>query len=197
MTGAFDPRLAPFIDAAFDVIAKKGWQSFSLEDLDTMDLPSGEHLPPWRDKQDVLTDFGAMIDAKVAADIGDSDKSLSARERLFDVLMARFDALTPYRDAIDIIARASLVDPRLSVFFAFALPRSMRRMLSLAHIRVSGIEGALKARVLSALWLNISRIWLRDDSPDLGKTMAALDRALARIEPVGERLFPHDRGDLP
>ena len=73
-----------------------------------------------------------------------------------------------------------------------ALPNAMRQMLDCAGVRSSGLEGLLKARVLSVLWLTVVRHWAKDDSPDMEATMAQLDKELAKVEPFGRRFFAHD-----
>jgi len=45
-----------------------------------------------------------------------------------------------------------------------------------------GIRGAFATRLACAAYLSAMRTWLRDDSPDLARTMAALDARLRRIE---------------
>jgi len=44
------------------------------------------------------------------------------------------------------------------------------------------LRGRLRVKGLSALYLSTLRVWFRDDSDDLSKTMAALDRGLSRID---------------
>jgi hypothetical protein len=45
---------------------------------------------------------------------------------------------------------------------------------------------------LNALWLNALRTWMRDDSDDMAKTMATLDRGLGRAERLS-RFLPGRR----
>jgi hypothetical protein len=55
-------------------------------------------------------------------------------------------------------------------------------MLRAAGIGADGVEGALRATGLGALYASVYRTWLRDDDPGLAKTMAALDKRLRRGE---------------
>ena len=55
-------------------------------------------------------------------------------------------------------------------------------MLEAAGISTGGIRGAIAVKLTAAAYLATSRVWQRDDSPDLGQTMAALDARLRRIE---------------
>jgi len=68
--------------------------------------------------------------------------------------------------------------------------RSMRWMLEAANISTGGFRGTLAVKLTAAAYLSTMRVWQRDDSPDLARTMAALDARLRRIEPS---LAPTDR----
>ena len=45
-----------------------------------------------------------------------------------------------------------------------------------------GIGGMVAVKLTAAAYLATARVWLRDESPDLAPTMAALDRRLRGIE---------------
>jgi hypothetical protein len=53
-------------------------------------------------------------------------------------------------------------------------------MLTAAGINAPGPRGAVQAQGLALLFSSVLRTWIRDDDPGLARTMAALDRALAR-----------------
>ncbi len=53
-------------------------------------------------------------------------------------------------------------------------------MLTAADIDASGPRGMLRAQGLALLFASVLRTWVDDDDPGLARTMAALDRALAR-----------------
>jgi hypothetical protein len=110
--------------------------------------------------------------------------SSSARDRLFDVLMRRLDALAPYRDALRNIFAWLRRDPSALIAMNQLTVNSMRFMLEAAEIDNDGAAGAVKLQGLALAWGRVFQIWLDDAPPDFAKTMAALDRELSR----GERL---------
>jgi AcrR family transcriptional regulator len=119
------------------------------------------------------------IDRQVLAGVDADLEDEPARERLFDVLMRRLEALAPHKAAVRSLMRSTLCNPGL----AFALNgmgvRSHQWMLTAAGISASGPKGAVRAQGLALLFATVLRTWVEDDDPGLARTMAALDRALA------------------
>ena len=106
----------------------------------------------------------------------------SPRDRLFDVLMRRFDGLEPMKPALRAIAE-SRIDPLPTLVALAALPQSMRWMMEAAGLSPTGPGGTLQLSGLCLLYAAVFRVWLRDEGADLDKTMRALDQALRRAEP--------------
>ncbi len=138
-------------------------------------------------REAVLLRFGTIIDVTVAT--GETTGE-TPRERLFDVLMRRFDVLQPHRAGVLAVARAAPSDPCLLASGAPAAVRSMAWMLELAGLSATGIAGQLRAKALLALWIAAFRAWAKDDSADMSATMAALDRLLDRAEGLARTLEP-------
>ena len=134
------------------------------------------------DKTDVLVAYGRQIDKKVLESFAAPDPSMSERDRLFDILMERFDVLNDHRDAVVSILKSFALDPKQAVISLPHLGRSMAWMLEAAGMDTSGIKGAVRVAGLTIVYLNAVRHWMSDDSADLSKTMAALDKGLGRAE---------------
>ena len=119
------------------------------------------------------------IDRAVLAG-GDADMSEEpARERLFDVLMRRLEALTPYKEAVRSALRSARRNPGLACALNAMAVRSQRWMLEAAGIGASGPRGALRAQGAALMFARVLAVWVDDDEPGLDRTMAALDRGLA------------------
>lgn len=102
------------------------------------------------------------------------------RERLFDVLMRRLELLAPHREAVRSLLRSARRNPPLALFLNAMAVRSQQWMLTAAGINASGPRGMIRAQGLAALYSGVLRTWTHDDDPGLARTMAALDRSLAR-----------------
>ena len=96
--------------------------------------------------------------------------------------MRRFDALRPYRAALEVLGRELPGDPIAALGTAAGLLRSTAWMLEAAGISTVGLGGIVAIKLTAAAYLATMRGWLRDDTPDLAPTMAALDRRLRGIE---------------
>ena len=120
------------------------------------------------------------IDRKVLAG-GDGDMAQEpARERLFDVLMRRLEAMAPHKAAIRSLLRSVRRNPGLAVVLNRLAVRSQQWMLTAAGIKASGPQGMLRAQGAALMFAGVLRTFVDDDDPGLARTMAALDRALAR-----------------
>ena len=133
-------------------------------------------------------EFGSTL-AILAGHIKDIDRAVLAggdadmaeeppRERLFDVLMRRLEALVPYKEAVRSVMRSARRNPGLGLALNAMAVRSQQWMLEAAGIGASGPRGALRAQGAALMFARVLTVWV-DDEPSLDHTMAALDRGLA------------------
>jgi AcrR family transcriptional regulator len=120
------------------------------------------------------------IDCAVLAASDDEMAEEPPRERLFDVLMRRLDALEPRKGAIRSLVSSAMRYPALALGLNRLAVRSQQWMLAAAGISAAGPRGLIRAQGLAALFAPVLRTWLDDEDPGHARTMAALDRALAR-----------------
>jgi AcrR family transcriptional regulator len=120
------------------------------------------------------------VDREVLAAIDADMAEEPPRERLFDVLMRRLDALEPHKEAVRSLTRSASCHPGLGLALNGLAVRSMQWMLTAADISASGPKGMVRAQGLALLFASVLRTWIRDDDPGHAPTMATLDRALAR-----------------
>jgi AcrR family transcriptional regulator len=169
-------------DAALDLAAERGWSKIALADIAAAaDLSLADLYAAYPSKTAILEALSRDVDRQVLAGI-EVDATETPRDRLFDVLMKRFDALAGYRDGLTAVARDARRDPVMMLCGAGQLRRSMAAMLEAAGISSAGLAGALRAKGLTAIYLATLRDWFRDDTADKAKTMAALDAWLRRAE---------------
>lgn len=172
------------LDAFIKLIAEKGFADVALRDVaEAAGLGLAELYRVYPDKVALVAAFLAKIDAEVLAGTpARSDPEETARDRLFDAMMRRYDALRPYREALGAIRRAGARDPMLALAMGPALRRSMAAMLEAASVPSEGLSGALRQNGLLAIHYAVSRVYETDETIDLSKTMAALDSRLKTAE---------------
>lgn len=171
------------IDATMAAIAERGWHRTTLSDIaEASGVGLGEMRRLFGGKSDIMVHFIRRIDADVlAGPISFSDED-GPRDRLFDLLMRRFDALSAYKEALTRLRSDLGGDPVALACIAPCAKRAMRWYLDAAGVGASGPFGGLRADGLLLVWLASARVWFGDDSEDMGKTMAALDKNLMRAE---------------
>jgi AcrR family transcriptional regulator len=175
-------RAALIVDAALRLAARDGWQALSLAAIAAEAGISVLQLyAVFRSKTAILDAFHRRIDAAVIAGAGEAEGE-RPRDRLFDAIMRRFDALAPYKTAVRAIARDAPADPLAALWGVPALLNSMGWMLELSGVSASGWRGRARAKLLLGIYLSVLRVWFADDTADMTKTMAALDARLRRTE---------------
>lgn len=191
---ASDPVEA-IINAALKLTPRLGWRSLTMSDIAReTGLSLGEIRAACPGKAAILNALVRRIDHQVLAGVpgqgegeGEGD---SVRDRLFELLMGRFDALNPHKPAIVAIVRDTWCDPATLLATGPGLLCSMVWMLEAAGVSVSGLIGAARVKGLGLIYANTFRVWLNDSSQDMAKTMAALDKGLR----LAERLEKARRG---
>lgn len=176
------------VEAALKLAVDLGWGRVTLQDVaEETGYSLGQLFEEFDDKTDILVALGRMIDRRVLDGIS-PDPSLSARDQLFDIMMDRFDVLNDFREGLTAILDSFRYDPKQAVISMPHLCRSMTWMLEAAGIETGGIKGAIKVTGLTGLYLKVLRAWKSDESPDLSKTMAALDKDLGRVESLAHTI---------
>ncbi len=172
------------LDAFLGLIAERGFGAVALRDVaQAAGLGLAELYRLYPDKTALVAAFLAKIDTEVLSGTpAESDPEETTRDRLFDVMMRRYDALKLHRAAWRAIRTAVMRDPVLALSLLPAIGRSMAAMLEAAGIPSDGLSGAVRQNGLAAIYFDVSRAFDGDESGDLSKTMAALDGRLKTAE---------------
>ena len=173
------------INAALVVASREGWEAVSMAKVAMeADLNLADALCEFSDKNQVLAAFFQRVNLAVLSDVAFTDEGESPRDRLFEIIMRRFDVLTPHKHGLRAVIDGFRREPITGLCNFIRMHHSMRLMLETAGICSTGYPGELAARGLGIIYANSLRVWLDDESPDLAVTMAALDRSLMRAERI-------------
>lgn len=169
------------VESLMRLLAEKPIEEIGFSEIASR---AGVSLSELRDsfgtKSGILAAHVKEIDRQVLA-AGDAEMAQeSPRERLFDVLMRRIELLEPHKAAVRSLIRSCERNPAVALALNGLAVRSQEWMLTAADIGAAGTRGMVRAQGLALLFASVLRVWVRDDDPGHARTMATLDRALAR-----------------
>lgn len=171
------------LDGFTALCADQRWEAVTLSAIaERAGIGLGQLRQAYGSRLALAADFSARLDASVLAEMDPDLSSEPPRDRLFDVMFSRIEALQGHKAMIRNWGAAARRDPFLALAFNDILTRSMTWMLAGAGIGASGARNAIRAQALALIWTRTLQDWIDDDDPGLARTMAALDRRLRRAE---------------
>lgn len=183
-----DPRKA-IVDALMRLAAEEPFEDIRIKAIcDEAGVSLVQFRELFPSKGAVIGAFARMIDRDVLARPSGDLEGEGAKDRMFDVLMARLDAMAPYKAGLKGVTEWAYRDPVAAYGLNAVLINSMRFMMEAADLDHDGLHGALKLQGLVGLWGRVLDVWFSDNDPGLSKTMAELDRALERGGRIAARL---------
>lgn len=167
--------------AALELAAEKPWAEITLSAIAAQaGLPLQDfHAAGGREA--VVEYLDSYFDRAMSEDGVPDDAS--PRERLFDVIMKRFEAMEPHRDGL----RELMKFRETSLTHVVRLPNHRHATAAWALASAgadddSGAPASLKRITIAFVIAQTERAWRREKSADFALTMAALDRGLRRAE---------------
>ncbi len=168
------------LEAFLSLLAEKSFEKIGLAAVaDKAGVSLAEMRKYFGSTFDMIAGFVRSTDEKVLAGGDVEDAQATTRDRLFDVLMRRFEVLMPHRAAVRSLACSARRDPRFALGMNKLTVRSQQWMMSAAGLDSSGLRGGLRAQALAVMFARVLRVWFNDEDPGLARTMAELDRELA------------------
>ena len=176
------------IDAAFDLALEGDWRNAGLRDIaDKADIAFAEAYSAVTSKQTLLNHYAKMVDQEVLADFV-YDRNETVKDRLFDLIMSRFDAMSKSREALNLIAKTELKRGQGLICGYGRLSRSMALTLEAAGVSSEGLVGGMAIQYLSGVYLRALAVWMSDETEDFSKTMKSLDSSLTSAEKLASFL---------
>ena len=172
------------IAAALRLAETRGWRDLSLGEIaGEAGLPLVEFRKEFQSKGQILSAFSRAVDLAVIEKFPAPGADV-ARDRLFDVLLTRFEVMQPYKAAMRRIREDVGASPGESLAQMRPALKSQYWMLAAAGISGEGGTGFVRVQGLLSIYSRVFSIWVEDDDPGMARTMAALDRRLRRGESV-------------
>ena len=171
------------IRAALDLAEQRGWRDVTLLDIaQAAGISLSDLRREFTSKNDIIRALQQEVDAEVLAKARPTVETQSPRDRLFDIIMTRFELMTPYKGALRHISAYLCCRPGEAATVLCSSLASQYWMLAGAGAKLDGPGGALRVTGLAGIYAKVFQVWLDDPSPSLDKTMAALDKRLTKGE---------------
>lgn len=180
--------------ALLHLVATQGWCDLSLAEIAAeagLDMAKAHAVYPT--KAAILLGLARATDEDILLSLVDDPLEGDAKDRLFDLLMRRFDHLQQARDAYLTLLRELPQTPFEAACLSRQVRRSMSLMLETAGVSASGIRGLFRVQGLMAIYLAGLNAWRHDDSDDLAKTMAEIDKRLGQAVRITEMFAARPR----
>ena len=169
------------VDAALGLAATQGWRDTTLADIaEAAGVSLGDLRRHVGGKTEILLALARRADAATLD--GGKAEGETVRDRVFELVMRRLDALGPHKAGLKAVTRDLPRDPASLLLLGCSTARSMGWLLEAAGVDPRGPLGRLRVKALGAIYLGALRTWFADEGADSGKTMAYLDKALRRAE---------------
>lgn len=167
------------IDAAMRLAESRAWRQVRLADIAAeAKLPLADLATVAEDKTDILKLFARRTDRALLRSLEEDPVEGEPHDRLFDILMRRFELMAPYRKAIRSIVDSPPEAPNDWVRLLSSALATQGWVLAAAGLEDDGGRGALKLGGLAWLYGRALRVWASEEDPGMPRTMATLDRGL-------------------
>jgi ubiquinone biosynthesis protein COQ9 len=182
-------KIDMIVEAALRLAARKPWRDVTLGEIaGGAQLSLAELSSHVASKSDILAAFIRNTDRRLLASLAEDPVEGNGHDRLFDVMLRRFELLAPHKQALAGIARAPDGGPSEWLHVLAAALDSQGWALAAAGLEAPGLKGDLHKLGLVRIHARTLRVWLDDDDAGLSRTMAALDRSLRDGEAMMRRI---------
>lgn len=174
-------------EAALALAGQQGWDALTLKDIARKaKIPLKTVEARFSDVWDILK----WVLKKLEKDTQDAVKGYLGedwRDNLMEILMMRFELAQKHREAFAAIPAAALRHPPVVRRFARSFYRTMERMMELAGAPEKQ-RNPLFVAGFGAVYVSLVDVWAKDETPDLSKTMAAIDKRIGHYQAALEYL---------
>ena len=181
-----------YIKLAFKLIEEKGWNDFSLEKLAKEESIKIEDLIFFfKDETKLIESFSEMIDEQVIKEVDLNEfNQNSVKDNIFELIMIRFEMLSPYKKSLDILLKQLKYEPKTLKKLTKKIFNSLDLFLEISNAKSNYVFDFLKLNIMFIIYGHTFKIWLEDDSEDMGKTMAEVDKWLSEAEGYANKISP-------
>lgn len=171
-----------YAETLWNILSDQGLEGLHVDTLIKVHPQDAAHIyQTLFEPKDMLIYLWEDVRSQVEARV---DQSLEGTERLFDVLMHYFDVLQPYQQILRQVETSLVTSPCILVrLHDFALHWA-KDMLMTSNLMEDNLFGLAQSYTFLGFCGWLMARWLRDESPDLSRTMMDLDQGLEKMQNV-------------
>ena len=165
---------------ALQLLKDESWSSLTMKKLFKKSRISQlDAYSVIKEKKDIILLINNYFDIETIKNIKKIENS-SKKDKIFESMMLRFEVLNKHRIAVIKLFNQIIKKPDLIIFFSPIILKSLNIILESADTSTDGIIGNLKIEYLVITYIIVFIVWMKDETPELEKTMVALDKHLNR-----------------
>lgn len=173
------------LSAILNLISVYGWKDLHLNDIiRQLQISPAELHHFFPTKLSILKAFFRYVNQQTLAQIEHFESNETSKNRLFSIIMTRFDVLNNYKPFITELTYQGWKDAAL---VSQTLPQSLNVLtwlLEAADIDTTELLGKVRLNIFAIFYGATILAWLKDDTPDMAPTMAYLDNGLAKLSQI-------------
>ena len=169
-------------EKTLDILKTSSWSELSLDKALKNNKNKKINI---KSKFDLLKNINRYVDNLLILEKRHLEES-SAKDMLFEVLMARFDILQLNRESFLKIHKNFKQKPQLFIKLLPSFLESMIITAELSKYNVNGLKGTIRLKGLVIVYFITFLQWMDDKNSSLEKTMTALDKNLDQAEKLSE-----------
>ena len=180
-----DVDAEPVFAAAMSIAAQGRWCTSDLADIAAEAGVASDGLArQFGSTVGLLNAFARFVDDRVRTGLDDAitDPDIPMRERLLEILVLRFEVLTPYRSGIAVLLGQAPLRPVMAFGGFRAVDQAMQAALELAGSSARSPGGQIRVRALTAIFVDALMFWAHRADDDLSAVTRRIDERLRQAE---------------
>ena len=179
------------ISIAIKELLANRWHALDMKRLSQLSkFPLEEVLIAFGTKDNLIDYWSDNINSEMVENLSILElKQVSKKERVLELMLCRFDAIKTKAKEINALINLSKKSVSESSNNFNRVIKGMRLILNYADISTKGVNGIIKIKALTIIWLVTLREWNKGELTNEESIMAALDKRLTLAEKLNQMIL--------
>ena len=171
------------ISIAIKELLADRWQALDIKRLSQLSkLPMEKVLLECSTKHNLIDYWSDNINSEMVENLSILELKQVSKERVLELMLCRFDAIKTKSKEINALINLSKKSVSESSNNFNRVIKGMRLILNYSDISTKGVNGLIKIKALSIIWLITLREWNKGELVNEESIMSALDKRLTLAE---------------